>query len=245
MTLPQLTTPTFELEIPSTKEKIRYRPFLVKEEKVLLIAMESGEETDITYAVKDTLKNCILTEGIEVESLPSFDVEYIFLNIRGKSVGEIIELRFKHINEKNTKGEECKHIQDVNLNINDIKITFPEDHKKTITLLEEKNIGIIMKYPDITLTNKFKDTGTQVDQIFHMVSACIEKIWEGDQVYETKDYTTEEVETFLESFSTQQFQKINQFFETMPVLKHNIEYVCNGCKDTNKITLERLQDFFT
>jgi hypothetical protein len=245
MTLPQLTTPTFDLELPSTKEKVKFRPFLVKEEKVFLIAMESRDENDILNAVRTTLKNCIMTEGIDVESLPSFDIEYLFLNIRGKSVGEIIDLQVRHPDEKNSKGEECKHLEDIKININDIKVTYPEGHEKNILLSPEKNIGLVMKYPTVAVLELFKTNDNEVKQLFEMVISCIDKIWEGDNVYESTEYTRDEMSSFLESCTNKQFEQINEFFVTMPSLKHNISYICSSCKDTNSIDLEGLQDFFT
>ena len=156
MSLPLLAVPKFELELPSNKEKITFRPFLVKEEKVLLIAQESGEESDITKAIKDIINSCVLSGKINVDKMPSFDLEYLFLNIRAKSVGEVVELKYRHVDGKNKAGKECDHIQDVEINLETIEVNFPEEHTNKIEITPD--IGVSLKYPTFGVIEKYSKT---------------------------------------------------------------------------------------
>ena len=236
MALPKLTTPTYELEIPSTDEKIKYRPFLVKEEKILMMAMESKSSADITQAVKDIVNECTFNK-VKIDDMPMFDVEYIFLQIRAKSVGEISKLKLLCPDDKETYA-------DVEVDLNEVKVQVGDNHTNKIDL--GNDMGMIMKYPSI---DSFSDSGIKdinPGNMLEVIGNCILQIYEkkGEKVYETKDQTKKEVEEFIESLNTKQFKDVQQFFETMPKLKHEITITNPKTKVENKITLTGLNDFF-
>ena len=236
MALPKLTTPTYELEIPSTDEKIKYRPFLVKEEKILMMAMESKSSADITQAVKDIVSECTYNK-VDISNMPMFDVEYIFLNIRSKSVGEVSKLKL-------LCPDDGKTYADVELNLNEVKVQVGDDHTNKIEL--DKNMGMIMKYPTI---DSFSETGIRdinPSNMLEVITTCIQQIYEenGKKVYETKDQTKKEITEFIEQLNTKQFKDVQKFFETMPKLKHEITVKNPKTKKENKITLTGLNDFF-
>ena len=236
MALPKLTTPTYELEIPSTDAKIKYRPFLVKEEKILMMAMESKETADITQAVKDIVKECTF-DKVKIDNMPMFDVEYIFLQIRSKSVGEVSKLKLLCPDDKKTYAE-------VELNLNDVKVQVGEDHTNKIEL--DKGMGMIMTYPTI---NSFADGGIKdinASNMLEVISGCILQIYEeeGKKTYDSKDQTKKELSEFIEQLSTKQFKDVQKFFETMPKLKHEITITNPKTKKESKITLTGLNDFF-
>ena len=236
MALPKLTTPTYELEIPSTDEKIKFRPFLVKEEKILMMAMESKSSADITQAVKDIVTACTF-DKVKIDDMPMFDVEYIFLQIRSESVGEVSKLKL-------LCPDDGKTYADVELNLNEVKVQVGDDHTNKIKLSDD--MGMIMKYPTI---DSFKDSGIRdinPGNMLEVISTCILQIFEkkGEKVYETKDQTKKEVEEFIESLNTKQFKDVQQFFESMPKLKHEITITNPKTKVESKITLTGLNDFF-
>ena len=235
MSLPVINAPTYELAIPSTKEKIKYRPFLVKEEKILLLAMEDGEETNITIALKQIIENCTF-EKVDVSKLPLFDLEYIFLRIRAKSVGEVAKLSILCEDDGET-------YVPVEIPLEEIKVVHTKGHKNKIKLT--KDIGITMRYPQLNMMAKQQTGETPtVEQTFDILGDCIENITEGETVHERADFNDEELRTFLESLSTNQFQDIQQFFETMPKLQHIVEVENPKTKVMNTITLEGMQSFF-
>jgi hypothetical protein len=236
MALPKLTTPTYELEIPSTDQKIKYRPFLVKEEKILMMAMESKSSADITQAVKDIVSECTYNK-VDISNMPMFDVEYIFLNIRSKSVGEVSKLKL-------LCPDDGKTYADVELNLNEVKVQVGDDHTNKIEL--DKNMGMIMKYPTI---DSFSETGIRdinPSNMLEVITTCIQQIYEenGKKVYETKDQTKKEITEFIEQLNTKQFKDVQKFFETMPKLKHEITIKNPKTKKESKITLTGLNDFF-
>ena len=236
MALPKLTTPTYELEIPSTDEKIKYRPFLVKEEKILMMAMESKASADITQAVKDIVNECTFNK-VDISTMPMFDVEYIFLQIRSKSVGEVSNLKLLCPDDKETYA-------DVKVNLNEVKVQVGDNHTNKIDL--GNDMGMIMKYPSI---DSFKDSGIKdinPSNMLEVIATCILQIFEkkGEKVYDTKDQTKEEVNEFIESLNTKQFKDVQNFFETMPKLKHEITIKNPKTKKESKITLSGLNDFF-
>ena len=236
MALPKLTTPTYELEVPSSDEKIQYRPFLVKEEKVLMIAMESGKNADIVQAVKDIVRSCTF-DKIDISVMPIFDVEYIFLKIRSKSVGEVSKLKLLCPDDKKTYA-------DVEVNLEEVQVQVGEEHTNKIELGDGK--GMIMTYPTI---ESFKESGIQnitATNMIDVISTCILQIYEdeGKQVYETKDQTQKELNEFIESMNTKQFQDVQKFFDTMPKLKHTIKVKNPKTKKTSDIVLQGLNDFF-
>ena len=236
MALPKLTTPTYELEIPSTDEKIKYRPFLVKEEKILMMAMESKSSADITQAVKDIVMECTFNK-VDISNMPMFDVEYIFLNIRSKSVGEVSKLKI-------LCQDDGKTYADVELDLNEVKVQVGDDHTNKIELTED--MGLIMKYPTI---DSFSETGIRdinPSNMLDVISTCILQIYEkkGEKTYDPKDQTKKELTEFIEQLNTKQFKDVQKFFETMPKLKHEITVKNPKTKKENKITLTGLNDFF-
>jgi len=238
MPLPKLNTPTYELTLPSSNRKVKYRPFLVKEEKILLIAMESEDEKEMQNAVKQILKNCILTRGISVDKLAVFDIEYLFLNIRGKSVGEEITLNIVCPDDEKTEVE-------VAVNVEDVKIQKSDKHDPVIQLTDQ--VGIVMKYPSMEMFVKNNITGDntqKVDTIFDMTIDCISQVVEGEDVLEAKSFSKKEMLEFVETFDTQQFQKIQDFFETMPKLSHKIEVLNPNTNVKSQVTIEGLSSFF-
>ena len=236
MALPKLTTPTYELEIPSTDEKIKYRPFLGKEEKILMMALESKQEKDITQAVKDIVKECTFNK-VNIDNMPMFDVEYIFLNIRSKSVGEVSKLKILCPDDKKTYA-------DVELDLNEVNVQVGEDHTNKIDL--GNGTGMIMQYPSI---DSFKDSGIKdinASNMLEVISTCILQIYEdeGKKVYNSKDQTQKELTDFIEQLNTKQFKDVQKFFDTMPKLKHEITVKNPKTKVESKITLSGLNDFF-
>ena len=236
MALPKLTTPTYELEIPSTDEKIKYRPFLVKEEKILMMAMESKSEADITQAVKDIVSECTFNK-VDISNMPMFDVEYIFLQIRSKSVGEVSKLKLLCPDDKKTYA-------DVEVDLNEVKVQVGEDHTNKIDL--GNGMGIIMQYPSI---DSFKDSGIRdinASNMLEVISTCILQIFEdeGKKVYNSKDQTSKELTDFIEQLNTKQFKDVQKFFDTMPKLKHEITIKNPKTKKESKIVLSGLNDFF-
>ena len=238
MPLPKIATPTYELELPSTQKTVRYSPFLVKEEKVLLIALESEDTKAITNAIKAVIKSCVLTKGIKVESLPTFDIEYLFLNIRGKSVGETIEVNLICPDDGITEVKK-------NIPIDDIKIQRTDGHTNQIKL--DDNIMMEMKYPSLEqfIKNNFDFTeGNQMDQSFELIGTCIDKIYTEEEVWTASDCTKKELTEFLESMNSSQFKDIENFFETMPKLSHTIKVMNPVTKKESDVVLEGLASFF-
>ena len=238
MPLPKITTPTYELELPSTQKKVRYRPFLVKEEKVLLIALESEDTKEITNAIRAVIKSCVLTRGIKVETLPTFDIEYLFLNIRGKSVGETIEVNLICPDDGVTEVKK-------NIPIDNIKIQRTDGHTNQIKL--DDNIMMELKYPSLDqfIKNNFDFAeGNQMDQSFELIGTCIDKIYTEEEVWTASDCTKKELTEFLESMNSSQFKDIENFFETMPKLTHTIKVKNPNTEKENDVVLEGLASFF-
>jgi hypothetical protein len=238
MPLPKVSTPTYELEIPSIKKTVKYRPFLVKEEKILIIAMESEDPKQITEAVKDVIGNCIITRGIKVDTLATFDIEYLFLNIRGKSVGETAEVLITCPDDGETQVP-------VTINLDDIKVEVNDEHSRDIQL--DDNLSVRMKYPSIQefIKNNFiRNDQISVDDTFGVITSCIEQIYNEEESWSASDCTKKELTDFLESLSSKQFKKIEKFFESMPKLSHTIKVTNPNTGAENKIVLEGLTSFF-
>ena len=234
MALPKVVAPTYELELPSNGKKIKYRPFLVKEEKVLLIAMDSGDEKQITQATIDVINACV-TSRIKIEDLPSFDLEYVFLKIRAASVGEEITVNVVCLDDNKTK---VSHT----ININEVKVFKPKGHTDKIMI--NKTVGVIMKYPKLDHFIEFGVRGeTDMDGL-DIIIGCIDQIFEGEEVTEAKDCSTKELKEFIESLTQRQFNKVSKFFETMPKLQHKFDVVNPNTKKSSTYTLEGLQSFF-
>ena len=237
MPLPKITAPTYELVLPSSGRKCRYRPFLVKEEKLLIIAMESEDTKQITEAVKNVLKNCILTRGIKVEKLATFDIEYLFLNIRGKSVGEDVEVMITCPDDGETQ---VPHL----INLDDIKIVTSDDHNRDIKV--DDTLSIRMKYPsmDEFIKNNFDVSDMDIDDTFKLIASCIEQVYSEEESWSASDCTNKELVDFIEQLGSKQFKEIEKFFETMPKLSHTLKVVNPKTKVENEILLEGLQSFF-
>ena len=238
MPLPKIATPTYELELPSSGKTIKYRPFLVKEEKVLVIAMESEDTKQITNAIKAVLKSCVQTKGIKIEALPTFDIEYLFLNIRGKSVGEELEVNIICPDDEETSVP-------VMIALDDIQVEKSDDHSPQIKL--DANLMMEMKYPSLDefIKNNFDfNEENQMDQSFQLIASCIDKIYSEEEVWATADCTKKEVNEFLESMNSSQFKLIEKFFETMPKLQHTIEVTNPKTKVKSEVVLEGLASFF-
>ena len=238
MPLPKIATPTYELELPSTGETIQYRPFLVKEEKLLVIALESEDNKQITTAIKTVIKNCIITKNIKVESLPTFDIEYLFLNIRGKSVGEELDVNIICPDDGETEVP-------VKINLDDIKVQKSEEHSNRIKI--DDKIMMEMKYPSLDqfIKNNFDfDNKNAMDQSFDLIGSCIDKIYTEDEVWATADVSKKELNEFLESMNSSQFKDIEKFFETMPKLSHTIKVTNPNTQVESEVVLEGLASFF-
>ena len=236
MALPKLTTPTYELEIPSTDEKIKYRPFLVKEEKILMMALETKNESDIVQAVKDIVSSCTFNK-VNLDAMPMFDVEYVFLNIRAKSVGEVSSFNVLCPDDGKTYAK-CE------VNLTDVKVQVEDDHTNKIEL--GNGMGMIMQYPTI---NSFAETGIKTitaENMLEVISSCILQIYEeeGKKVYDPKDQTKKELTEFIEQLNTNQFKDVQKFFNTMPRLKHVVKVKNPKTKKESEITLTGLNDFF-
>jgi len=238
MPLPKIATPTYELELPSTGKTVQYRPFLVKEEKLLVIALESEDTKQITTAIKAVIKACIKTRGVKVEALPTFDIEYLFLNIRGKSVGENLDVNIICPDDKETEVK-------VNINLDDIKCHKNEGHTNKIKL--DDSLMMEMKYPSLDefiKSNFDLDEKNQMDQSFDLIASCIGKIYSEEEVWAAEDCTKKEMSEFLESMNSSQFKEIETFFETMPKLSHTLKVTNPKTKVESEVVLEGLASFF-
>ena len=236
MSLPKINTPEYKLNIPSTDEVITYRAFLVKEEKLLLIANETGDQKAQFQAIKQLIKGCV-TEKLDIDSLPMFDIEYIFLNIRAKSVGEIAKLKIICPDDEKTQ-------VDVEVDLTKINVEMDEKHNPRIQLTD--TIGILMQYPsmDVVAENAILDTGEATKQLFKLVSECMYQIWEGEEVHDCTDYSYKDKIEFLDSLTHEQFEKIQQFFETMPSVKKEVEITNPNTKVVSKVDIEGMNSFF-
>ena len=238
MPLPKITAPTYELVLPSSGRKCRYRPFLVKEEKLLIIAMESEDTKQITTAVQNVLKNCILTRGIKVEKLATFDIEYLFLNIRGKSVGEDVEVMITCPDDGETQVPAV-------ISLDDIKINETKGHTRDIKI--DDTLSLRMKYPsmDEFVKNNFDiSEGMDIEDTFELIASCIEQVYSEEESWNASDCTRKELVDFIDQLGTKQFKEVENFFATMPKLSHTLKVTNPKTKVENDIVLEGLQSFF-
>ena len=239
MPLPKISTPTYELVLPSSGKKIKYRPFLVKEEKVLILALESQDVKHITNAIKTTIKDCIVTRGVKVEELPTFDIEYIFLNIRGKSVGEAIDLVV-------TCPDDNQTTVPAKIYIDEIEVKRDKNHKNEIKL--DSKLTLKMKYPSLErfIENNFNfnSDASDADKTFDIVASCIDMVYDEDQVWAGSDCTKKELKEWVETLNTQQFMQVEEFFTTMPKLSHTFTVINPNTEVESEVTLEGLSDFF-
>jgi hypothetical protein len=238
MPLPTIATPTYELELPSSGQTIKYRPFLVKEEKLLVLALESESTKEISTAIKAVLKNCIQTKAVKVETLPTFDIEYLFLNIRGKSVGEEIEVNLIAPDDGSTSVS-------VKINIDDIKVQKKDSHSNKIKL--DDHLMMEMRYPSLEqfIKSNFDFSGESgMDQSFELIATCIDKIYNEEEVWSTSDCSKKEISDFLEQMNSIQFKQIEKFFETMPKLSHEIVFTNPNTGIESTVVMEGLSSFF-
>ena len=238
MPLPKISTPTYELVLPSSNKKIKYRPFLVKEEKILILAMESQDTSTVANAVKDVLSSCILSRGIKVQKLSTFDIEYLFLNIRGKSVGESIEVMV-------TCPDDGKTQVPTSINIDEIQVKIDEKHNKDIKL--DDNYSLRMRYPSLDefVKNNFSTpSDVSVDDTFDLIASCVDQVYSEEESWAAADCTKKELTQFVESLNSSQFKEIETFFETMPKLTHSVKVMNPNSKKENEVLLEGLQNFF-
>ena len=238
MPLPKIATPSYELVIPSSKKKVKFRPFLVKEEKILILAMESQDNTQIASAVKDVISNCILSRGIKVDKLSTFDIEFLFLNIRGKSIGEDVEVMV-------TCPDDGKTQVPTRIMLDDIKIQISDDHNQDIRLDDDYTLR--MKYPSLDefIKNNFNAAGDiNVDDTFDLIASCIEQVYSEEESWAASDCTKKELSQFVEQLNSSQFKEIEKFFETMPKLSHTVKVINPNTKKENEVVLEGLQSFF-
>jgi hypothetical protein len=236
MALPKLAAPRFALEIPSTGKRISFRPFLVKEEKSLLMAAQSEDTVDMIDAVKDVISACVVDDTFDVEKIPYFDLEYIFLNIRAKSISEIVKLEYRHTGGVNYQGIACDAVTPVEINLEQVKVYKDPDHTNKVKL--DDRLGIELRYPTINDVRMVSDGADEIE----MLAKCIVSVYDEDSVYEPDNM--EDSIGFIESLNNEQFMRIMQFISTMPKLRHTFSYKCRGCGQEDKVTLEGMSDFF-
>ena len=233
MALPKIAQQKYKTKIPSTKKEVKFREFLMKEQKILLMASEGNSETEMYSAMITILESCI-DEEVDYGKLPMSDLEFLLMKIRSKSVGEEVALVLKH------KSGDCKEVQHVTINLNDVKVVSHKDHTNLIELKDK--ISVQMKYPAVDAIEKLKGLN-DADAAFGMIRMCLDMVIQGDEVYEVKDFSDKEVDEFVDSLPTDEFEKIEHFFKTMPALKHTIKWKCNGCGKDEASVVEGLANF--
>ena len=238
MALPKLNVPVYEAILPSTEKVIKYRPFLVKEEKLLLTAQESGDDA-VLPAVKQIIKNCVHGE-LDVDNMPLFDIEYLFLRLRAKSVGEEITLGLKPWGCPQNNGELCNLSTEVAINLEDVKVI--KDEKHTSKIMLDDKIGIMMKYPNISQVGI---KGSDSEMGMNIIKSCIKMIFTEEETYESDSFADKELDEFIDSLNTKQMEKIRDFFNTMPTLKHTVKYNCKTCNEEKETTIQGLNSFFS
>ena len=239
MPLPKINTPTYELTLPSNNKKIKYRPFLVREEKILIMALETENSEDISNSVVDILSECILTKGVDVTKLATFDIEYLFLNVRSKSVGETVEVNIVCPDDNKTSVQ-------MEINLDSIKVQKTRGHKNIIKLDDQYSLKL--KYPSLDefIGNNFDtNESNMVDKSLNMISSCIEMVYDEEESWDASDSTKEELEEFVEQLNSKQFKSIEKFFETMPKLSHKVKVTNPTTEVESEVVLEGLASFFT
>lgn len=242
--LPKIDVPIYNVKLLSTGKSLRFRPFTVKEEKLFLMANEGEDLTTVVDTIKQILNNCILDE-FDIDSLPLFDIEHLFLNIRARSIGEVVNLKYKcnnNVLDEETKEEKkCNNVVQIDLNVLDIHPEKQEGHTTKIEITEK--LGIIMKYPNFETLKKFKDV-SEADSIIKMAVNCIDYVYDADKIYYAKDSQEEDLIEFIESMQSKDLEKIKTFFDTMPKVKKDVDFKCNKCGHEEKIEVEGIQNFF-
>ena len=233
MALPKLDVPIYELTLPSNGETISYRPFLVKEEKILLMAVEGKDQKEMITAIKQIINNCVLTKEVSPEKLPLFDIEFLLLNLRSRSTGDVIKTRYVH--------KDCKPVE-LEINVNDIEVVKDPKHTNKIQLTD--TVGMKMKYPDINMMNSMQDfTGQKTEEVFNLIAKCIDSLYDAEEVYNKTDYTPKELKEFVLGLTQEQFKKVETFFSTLPKMQKKVSFEC-PCGYKEQITLEGLPSFF-
>jgi len=240
MALPKIDTPVYELELPLSKKKIKFRPFLVKEQKNLLMAMESDDRDSIEKNIKQILQNCTITKRVDIEKLPVIDIEYYFLQLRARSVGEIVENKYRCDNV--VEGQTCGNIMETSLNLLDIKVEGIKENNDVIQLTDK--ISVKLKYPEFSVIQKISKVDNMTDVAFRMIAESIDYIYDGEQFYYAKETATEELMDFLESLNQQQFSKIEEFFSNLPKLEKKVHMKCSRCGFEHNLDVEGLESFF-
>ena len=244
MALPKINTPIFELTLSSSGQSVQYRPFLVKEQKILLLALESGEAKSIMTAVKQIIRNCVVGDNVDVDKLPTFDLEYFFMRLRGKSIGEVVDLQLRHPTGFNSKGEECDHATQFKFNIMDVEVQKSIEHSDKIIIDENTGLGIKLKYPTADFAEMDLENLSQLDIASKMLVASIDYIYDKEEVYKKEDSSEKELAAFIDDLSQEQFTSVMKFFETMPKLKHTINWKCSKCGCDDEVSLEGMSNFF-
>lgn len=234
MALPKINHPVYELTLPSTKQQIKFRPFLVKEEKILLMAMQGEDPEEIINSVKQVINNCIMTEGMDVDSLATFDLEYLFIKIRAKSVNNVIKLTYRDLEDDKK--------YDVEVNLDEVEIKHSPDHSNKVEI--NKSMGFYLSYPHAGISNKINDIENETELFFSILKNCIHKIYDGENEYLASEAPSEELDDFLQNLDVKSFKKIQAFFDTMPRLYYEIKYT-NSLGNERVIKLNNLSDFFT
>lgn len=234
MSLPKINHPTFTVDIPSTGKKLRLRPFLVREEKILLLAQTSDDPADVSDAIKQVINNCAM-DDINIDSFTTFDLEYVFLKLRAKSVGNIIDMKYTDPIDNN--------VYDVQINLDDVKLLRDPNHTNKITIT--KDTGIILRYPKAEMADTLKNAQSELDLLFAVIKYCIESVYDSEQVYQMSDYSDEDIDSFINDMSVETFQKIQKFFETLPRLHYEVKYNLIDSGEERVIVLKNLTDFFT
>lgn len=243
--LPKLDVPVYEIKTIIGKKKIKFRPFLVKEQKLFLMASESDDPDEILSITKQVLKNCILSEDVDVDKLPTFELENLFLNLRARSVQEVVELKYKcNNNIKDTEGNEkkCGNIVSTELNLLEVKPNLDPKHTNKLAFTPE--MGVVLKYPDFSMLEKISKIEEQDEISIEVLIGSIDYIYDKDSVYYAKDHTRQELEDFIESLQQKHLEQIKQFFETIPKIEHTLHFKCSKCGYNEDIHLKGLQDFF-
>ena len=240
MPLPKIDTPVYDLTLPLSKKKIRYRPFLVKEQKNLLMALESDDQESIQENIKQVLTNCTLTKNVDIEELPVVDIEYFFINLRAKSVGEVVENKYRC--ENVVEGKKCNNVMEHTLNLLEIKVEGVKKDNDVIELTDK--ISVKMRYPKFSILKNIKDMQKMTDIALQMIAESVEYIYDGKQFYYSNEVSVNELVEFVESLSQKQFEKIENFFRELPKLERKIEMTCSKCGFVHKFNLEGLENFF-
>lgn len=242
--LPKLDVPVYEIKLPLLNKTVRYRPFLVKEEKILLMAMESNDEKTIFDSIKQIVNNCCIDE-LNIDTLPILDLEYFFLNLRAKSVGEVVELKYKCNNkvkkENSEEEKECGNLVSFDVNLLEVKAEIDSKHTNKIELTDK--MGIVMKYPNFKLFEIYGNE-SDVENTMNFIFECVDYVYDEENIYYKKDVTTEELKEFIESLNREQFSKIQNFFQTLPKLRKSVHFACGKCGYSEDLDIEGLQNFF-